>query len=218
MKALVFGASGLIGKHLVNNLLASSAWSEVTVAGRRPLAVEHPKLKQVTLDFSELDLHDQLFTVDAVFSCLGTTKALAGSKNAFRQVDFNYNYLIAKLAADAQVPRYLLVSAYGADAGSAFFYSQVKGQLEEAVTELSLSKITFIQPSLLLGERKEFRLVEQSFGSIANYIKPLWRNLRGAWWPVDGEAVAKAMAVAALLPQEERVMRWQYAHIMAANK
>lgn len=218
MKALIFGASGLIGGHLVANLLASNAWNEVIVAGRKPLMIAHPKLKQVSLNFTELESYHELFKVDVVFSCIGTTKAIAGSREAFREVDFNYNYLIAKLAADAQVPRYLLVSAYGADANSVFFYSQVKGQLEEAITELPLQNVIFMQPSLLLGERKEFRLAEQSFGSIANRIKPLWRNLRGPWWPVDAEAVAKAMAVAALLPQEERVMRWQYVHIMAANK
>ncbi len=218
MKALVFGASGLIGSHLVNELLSSSAWEKVIVAGRSELPIKHKKLEQVEVDFSNLGAHGDLFAVDAVFSCLGTTKAKAGSKDAFRQVDFTYNYQIATLAAQANVRRYLLVSAYGADVNSAFFYSQVKGQLEEAISELPFGKITLMQPSLLLGERDEFRLVEQSFGSIANYIKPLWRNLRAPWWPVDAKAVAKAMAIAALLPQEERVMRWQYAHIMAANK
>lgn len=218
MKALVFGATGLIGEYLVNELLGSSAWKEVVVAGRSVLPIQHAKLKQVSVDFSNFDKHPELFHVDAVFSCLGTTKAKAGSKDAFREVDFNYNYQIAKLAAAARVPRFLLVSAYGADTGSAFFYSQVKGQLEEAVSDLPFDKITLMQPSLLLGAREEFRLAEQSFGSIANYLKPLWRNLRGPWWPVEAQAVAKAMAIAALLPQEERVMRWQYAHIMAANK
>src|SRR5699024_8423893 len=218
MKALVFGATGLSGSCLVNELLNSSAWKEVVVAGRSTLPIQHEKLQQVAVDFATLDEHSELFQVDAVFSCLGTTKAKAGSKDAFRQVDFNYNYQIAKSAAAANVRRYLLVSAYGADVGSAFFYSQVKGQLEEAISELAFDKITLMQPSLLLGEREEFRFVEQSFGSMANYLKPLWRNLRGPWWPVDAKAVAKAMAIAALLPQEERIMRWQYAHIMAANK
>lgn len=218
MRALIFGATGLIGRHLVLELLASSAWKEVVVAGRNPLPINHTKLTQVEVELARLEKHRDLFNVDAVFSCLGTTKAKAGSKDAFREVDFNYNYHIAKLAAEADVQRYLLVSAYGADIGSAFFYSQVKGQLEAAVSELPFAKITLMQPSLLLGEREEFRLAEQSFGSIANYIKPLWRNLRGPWWPVEAKAVAKAMAIAALLPQDERIMRWQYAHIMAANK
>lgn len=218
MKAVVFGASGLVGRHLVNQLLNSSAWQEVVVAGRNPLPLKHPKLTQVEVDFSSLNEHASLFEVDAVFSCLGTTMAKAGSRDAFRQVDFNYNYQVAKLTAEAGAKRFLLVSAYGASVSSPFFYSRVKGQLEEAVSELEIPRVVFLQPSLLLGKREEFRLTEQSFGSIANYLKPLWRNLRGPWWPVEAEAVAKAMAVAALLPQDAPIVRWQYAHIMAAGK
>ncbi|HLR17765.1 MAG TPA: NAD(P)H-binding protein [Alcanivoracaceae bacterium] len=216
MKALVVGATGLIGAQLVQELLADDAWQAVTVFARRPLPLEHEKLTVVEVDFARLSDYSEYFAVDAVFSCLGTTLASAGSKAAFRVVDYDYNYQLAELAAQENASHFLLVSAYGAKQKSLFFYSRVKGELEAAIVSLPLERVTFMQPSLLLGQREERRLAEQAAGRVANIIRPLWRKAKAPWWPIEANNVAVAMAKAATTPMLYRVEHWQYADIMAA--
>lgn len=216
MKALVVGATGLIGARLLQELLANERWQSITVLSRRPLAIEHPKLAVQLVDFASIAETKEAFDVQAVFSCLGTTLAAAGSKEAFRTVDYEYNLAIAKLALAARVNHYLLVSAYGANSRSPFFYNRVKGELETAIESLPLERITFMQPSLLLGARQERRLAEQLAGGVANAFKPLWRKGQAPWWPIDSDNVAIAMAKAASAPEVYRVERWQHADIMAA--
>lgn len=216
MKALVVGATGLIGARLVQALLADEHWQQVVVLSRRPLPFSHPKLSVEVMAFANLNAMRPLFAVQAVFSCLGSTLAVAGSKDAFRSVDYDYNYAVASLAAEANVGHYLLVSSLGASRRSPFFYQRVKGELEAAIVALPLERITFMQPSLLLGERQERRLAEQAAGAVANVFKPLWRKGQAPWWPIDADNVAMAMAKAACSPMVYRVERWQHADMMAA--
>lgn len=216
MKALVVGATGLIGTALVHELLADDNWQQVVVLSRRELTYTHPKLQVEVVDFADVSALKPFFAVQAVFSCLGTTLAAAGSKEAFRTIDYTYNYALAKLAAEADVPHYLLVSAVGANVRSPFFYNRVKGELEAAIEALPLERITFMQPSLLLGARQERRLAEQAAGAVANVFKPLWRRGQAAWWPIDASQVALAMAKAAWAPMVYRVERWRHADMMAA--
>ena len=131
--ALVLGATGLVGGHCLELLLADAAWARVTVVARRPSGRTHPRLVERVADFDRLDEHAGAFAADDVFCCLGTTIRAAGSQDAFRRVDHDYVVGSARVAAGAGARRYLLVTAAGADRGSRFFYSRVKGDAEEGV-------------------------------------------------------------------------------------
>jgi uncharacterized protein YbjT (DUF2867 family) len=161
-KALIVGASGLVGGELVRELLQAPGYEKVTVFVRRPLPLQNPKLEQVTVDFDRLDQYaDHLQGIDHVFCCLGTTIKVAGSQEAFRRVDYTYPLELAKLAKQAQVEKFLIITALGSNPNSKVFYNRVKGEVEQAITALQLPSLTIVRPSLLLGDRQEFRLGER---------------------------------------------------------
>ncbi len=189
--ALLVGATGLIGSTLLELLLASPRYARVDVWARRPIAVSHPKLAAKEIDFDRLaELH-----VDAedVYCTLGTTIRTAGSKGAFRRVDFDYPLALARDAARDGAKRILVVSSLGADSRSRVFYSRVKGEMEESVSEAGVPKTLFFRPSLLDGPRSEFRLGERVGLLVGLVLGPLM----GRYRPIHVDLVAKAMLRAA---------------------
>jgi uncharacterized protein YbjT (DUF2867 family) len=149
MKALVIGATGATGKDLVNQLLTDKDFEEIDVFVRKPLDIQNNKLKVHVVNFENPDEWKNMVKGDVAFSCLGTTLKTAGSKEAQRKVDFDYQYEFAKAAKENDVEDYILVSAYGADPKSKIFYSKMKGELEEAVKQLHFNKITIFKPGML---------------------------------------------------------------------
>ncbi|KAA0231840.1 oxidoreductase [candidate division KSB1 bacterium] len=160
--ALVLGASGLVGSHCLQLLLDNAAYDKIIVWLRKPLPVQHAKLEQDMIDFDQLSPYaDKLKNVQEIFCCLGTTIKKAGSPEAFYKVDFTYPHEIAKLAAQNGVQQFLIVTALGANSRSSIFYNRVKGEIETALGKLPLPGLQIFRPSLLLGERQEFRLGER---------------------------------------------------------
>ena len=157
--ALLLGASGLVGGHLLDQLLDDPRYGTVVALVRRPLDRQHPKLRQEILDFD----HPNPAKVqgDDLFSALGTTIRKAGSKEAQYRIDCTYPYEIGKIARSNGVRQYLLVSSVGADAGSSNFYLRTKGDLEEKIRSLGFDTFVSARPSFLLGKRSEFRLGER---------------------------------------------------------
>lgn len=149
-RVILAGASGLVGGHLLEGLIANPSVASVLVLARRPLAIAAPKVRQVQVDFSRLPA---LPAADEVYLALGTTIKVAGSQPAFRAVDFDANLAVAQAAHAAGVRRCGLVSAMGADAGSRIFYNRVKGELEQALSAIGFDSLVIVRPSLLLGDR-----------------------------------------------------------------
>ena len=145
------GATGLVGRELLQGLLADAGVAAVHALVRRPLGMRHPKLVEHVVDFRALPA---LPPLDEVYLALGTTIKVAGSQEAFRAVDFEANLAVARAALAAGARRAGLVSAMGADAKSAVFYNRVKGELEDALTRESFDALVIAQPSLLLGDRE----------------------------------------------------------------
>ncbi len=195
--ALLAGATGLVGSALLPLLLASERYAKVIVVGRRPVAVQHPKLVQVVTEFDHLEKERLRLIADDVFCCLGTTIGQAGSREAFYRVDFLYVVQLAALTAANFAAQFLVVSALGADAESRFYYNRVKGEMEEAVRQTPFRAIHIFRPSLLLGERAAPRLGERLGAALLALVQPLlrgtWRNYR----PVAAATVARAMLRAA---------------------
>jgi len=190
MKALVIGATGATGKDLVNQLLMDNDYDEVNVFVRRPLAVESPKLKTHIVDFGKPEEWKDLVKGDVAFSCLGTTLKAAGSKEAQRKVDHDYQYNFAKAAKENDVEDYILVSSYGADPRSRIFYSRMKGELEQSIKALHFNKLMIFQPGML--ERKDSeRTGEVLGGKIIKFANKF--GILTQQKPLPTDVLAKAM-------------------------
>jgi len=161
--ALIAGATGLVGKQLLEKLLASGRYDTVIALGRKAPGMQHSKLTSViTTDFTHLQEELAGFQPDDVFCCLGTTMAKAGSKEKFYEVDFQYPLNLAKATFALGATQYLLVSALGADENSSIYYNRVKGALENAIAVVGFDTVHIFRPSLLLGPRAEKRAGEDA--------------------------------------------------------
>ena len=155
MKALIIGATGATGKDLVTQLLADDTYSQVHCFVRKPLTLTHPKLHAEVVDFETAEAWADLLRGDVAFSCLGTTLAVAGSKEAQWRVDYDYQYNFAEHCRNNGVPTFVLVSAAGAKAQSKLFYNRMKGQLEDAIKALGFSCLLIFQPSVLIRSNSD---------------------------------------------------------------
>lgn len=190
MKALVIGATGATGKDLVKQLLNDKEFEEVDIFVRKPVDIQDDKLKVHVVDFEKPDEWKDKIKGDIAFSCLGTTLKDAGSKEAQRKVDFDYQYEFAKAAKENDVEDYVLVSAYGANPKSKIFYSKMKGELEEAVKQLHFNKITIFKPGML--ERKNSERTGEVLGSrVIKFANKL--GLLESQKPLPTDILAKAM-------------------------
>jgi len=192
-KALVIGATGLIGKSVVNQLIQNEAYEKITIFVRKSSGFIHEKVEEIIVNFDRLEEYEQYFQVDDVFSCLGTTIKIAKTKENFRKVDYDYSVKVAELASKATVQNFLLISSMGANSDSNIFYSKVKGEVERDVKKLHFTGLFIFRPSLLLGERKEVRIGEKVAEKISVIMPFLFTGPFKKYIPIKGETVAKAM-------------------------
>jgi uncharacterized protein YbjT (DUF2867 family) len=191
--AIVIGATGLVGSECVRQLAAHPGFERVTALARRALPSDlvAAKLKTELLDFDRLGARPEVFQATHLFCALGTTIKEAGSQDRFRQVDFDYPLRAAELALAAGVRHFLLVSSVDANPVSRSFYLRVKGELEAAIEALGFRSVTVVRPSLLLGDRNEFRLTEEAAKRLSWAFPRKYR-------PVHARDVAAALIAAAV--------------------
>lgn len=188
---IIAGATGLVGRQLLAGLLADDSVAEVHSLGRRAPPVAHPKLKAHVVSFADLPA---LPPADEVYLALGTTIKAAGGQQAFRAIDYDANLAVARAALRAGVKAAGLVSAMGADAGSAVFYSRVKGELESALAQLPLQGLVIARPSLLVGDRAAMGQAPRR-GEALGYAfgKALGCLIPSNYRPIGAAAVASAL-------------------------
>lgn len=200
--ALVAGSTGLIGAQLVKLLLSDNYYSKVIALSRKPLSDTHAQLENVfvtTGDWSKFSI----LHADDVFCCLGTTIGQAGTKEAFRKIDFEYPVELAKRLKENGATGYYLVSALGANHKSSIFYNKVKGETESAINDVGFNSFHIFRPSLLLGNRKEQRAGEDAakvFYKIFGFLIPK------KYQAIDSGKVARAMLNAAKTNQPGKVI------------
>ncbi|MFC4322206.1 oxidoreductase [Litchfieldia salsa] len=193
-KALIAGASGLVGRNLLEILVEGDEYEEIIAIVRTPLSYQHPKLKEHIVNFDELSKEKQLFsTVDHVYCCLGTTIKKAGSKEVMYKIDVEYPLELAELSRKEGVSHFILVSSMNANPNSPIWYSKMKGELEQKITQIPFQSISIIRPSLLMGNRQEFRLGEKMAEKVYKTFSFLFhgplRKIRG----IEARKVALAM-------------------------
>ncbi len=213
--AVVLGATGLIGSEVVTLLLADDNFVVVRVLVRRPYTVKHPKLDVQEVDFDNTnDFKDKLGVGDAIFCCIGTTNSkMKGDKNAYRKVDYDIAVNAARLGLEANYTQFLLVSAVGANASSKNFYTKLKGEVEDAVARVPFKSIHMFQPSILFGNRKEFRLGEMIAKGLMKALSFLFIGSLNKYKGIDANDVARAM-VAASKKQKPGVSKYQHKQMM----
>jgi uncharacterized protein YbjT (DUF2867 family) len=188
--ALIAGSTGLVGKNLLFYLLESSRYEKVIALVRREMVISDSKLIQIKTDFSNLEELGKELKADDVFCCLGTTLGKAGSKQKFLEVDFEFPVTLAKVSKKNRAGQFLIVSALGAEKTSSIFYNQVKGKMEDAISDIRFNAIHFFRPSLLLGTRSESRPGENA-AKIAYRI--FWFLIPRKYKAIEAEKVARAM-------------------------
>lgn len=195
--ALIAGSNGLVGNELLHLLLNGEEYDKVVAIVRRPLAEKHPKLEEKIVDFDRLPEYKEIFAVNDVFCCLGTTIKKAKTKEAMWKVDVDYPISIAKLASAEGAGKFLIVSSMNADPNSPIFYPKMKGKLEEEIIKVPFETIAIFRPSLLLGNRNEFRFGERAAGAIFTKVPFLFTGPLKKYKAIEGKTVASAMYMAA---------------------
>jgi len=190
-KALVIGATGMVGTQLIQLLVSDEAYTEIVSFVRRSSAYTHPKLTEFIIDFNQPDKWRNLVTGDVLFSTLGTTIAKAKTKEAQFKVDFTYQYNFAEIAAKNGVSDYVLVSSAGANAKSKTFYIKIKGQLDQSVQTLPFKHVNILRPGPLDGDRDENRVGEKIGLTVMYGLNKL--GLFQKYRPIKANLVAKAM-------------------------
>ena len=200
--ALVLGATGLVGKALVEQLCRDRRYQTVTCLVRKPLskdfftvnAANVAKVQPIVVDFENLEDYQGYFGCQHIYVCLGTTIKKAGNKSAFRKVDFEYVHIAAQLARAQRAMSFVWISSVGANAKSNNFYLRVKGELENAIINMSgLDNACAVRPSLLLGEREEMRPAEKLASMLSPWLSPMMLGGLSKYKPVQVTDVAAQM-------------------------
>jgi uncharacterized protein YbjT (DUF2867 family) len=199
-KAIVFGASGFIGSHLVEELLNDPDYIQITCVVRKPLSIQHPKLKILIGDFNTLPMLNDSIEADVIFIALGTTKKKTPDQKEYYRADHDYPVLAAKIAKEKGAKEIFVVTAVGANPNSAVFYIRTKGELERDILALDYEHTHFFQPSMITGQRKENRPLEKVFIKIWSFLNPLLMGPLKNYKGMDGKDIAKAMHLAGKKP------------------
>ncbi|MBT1703872.1 NAD-dependent epimerase/dehydratase family protein [Chryseosolibacter indicus] len=188
--ALIAGATGLIGKQLLTLLLATNRYDKVIALTRKDLNINSSKLIELKVDFTDFDKYADQLQADDVFCCLGTTMAKAKTKQKFYEVDYSYPLRIGLATKLSGAKQYFLVSALGADKNSGIYYNKVKGEVEEAITNVAFESFHIFRPSLLLGDRAEKRTGEDAAKFVYKFFGFL---IPGKYKGIEASKVARAM-------------------------
>ena len=191
--ALVFGSSGLIGGHLLNELIQSDNYNKIKLFVRSDHGSNHSKTEIIKTDFNNLENHKEDIKGDDCFFCIGTTKQNSPDKNEYRRVELDVPKKIAQIAKSNLVNSFVFVSSGYADPNSSGDYLKFKGLVEEELKRLDFSKLGIMRPSFLIGDRKEKRLGEKLGIFVFKLLSPLFLGPLKKMKPIQSEKVAKAM-------------------------
>lgn len=192
--AIILGATGLTGSHLLDMVLNDSFYDKIVVFGRSSLGITHPKLESHIIDVLELEQEADRFKADVVFCCIGTTKAKTPDMGLYRAIDYGIPVTAAKLCKTNKIPCFVVMSSLGADKTSNIFYNMIKGEMEAAVLEQGVPRTYILQPSIILGDRNEKRRGESIAKLLMTLIAPLLLGKLKRYRPIASKTIAKAMA------------------------
>ena len=192
-KAIIVGATGLIGSKLLNILLANDEYSHVVSLVRKESGVAHHKLREVVVDFEKLNEYEQLIAGHALFCCLGSTQKKTPDLKVYYKIDHDYPLQLAQLAFKNSVEQYHLISSMGANSAASNFYLKTKGETEEDITQTGVKCLHIYRPAFLTGDRKEYRFAEKILTPLMAIINPLLIGGLKKYRSIPAQTVADAM-------------------------
>lgn len=195
MNAVILGGTGLIGGYLLHELINDNYFEKVIALTRRPLQLINARLENVVVDFDKFsELESSYQTAAVIFVAVGTTqKNVKGDKMAYRKVDYDITLNIAKIAVQKGAETFVLVSSVGADPEANNFYTKLKGEIEQAISKIGFKSMYIFRPSVLLGKRREFRLLEKIAQGLMKSVSKIFYGTAAKYKAVQAKDVARAM-------------------------
>jgi uncharacterized protein YbjT (DUF2867 family) len=191
--ALLFGASGLVGSHVLSQLISNNNYSKIKLFVRSSIDISDPKIEIIQTDFNNLENHREDIKGDDCFFCIGTTKRNSPDKNEYQRIELNIPKQVAQIAKSNNIKSYFFVSSGYANSKSSGDYLKYKGLVEEEILNLGFSKTGILRPSFILGNRKEFRLGEKIGIIIFKLLNPLFVGPLRKMRSIHSETIAIAM-------------------------
>lgn len=191
--ALVFGSTGLVGGHLLDQLIKNENYNKIKLFVRSEIIINDLKVEIVKTDFNNMEKHKEEMTGDHCYFCIGTTKQNSPDKDEYRRVELDLPKQIAQITKSNSVNSFVFVSSGYADPNSSGDYLKFKGLVEEELKRLSFNKLGIMRPSFLIGDRKEKRLGEKLGIFVFKLLSPLFLGPLKKMKPIHSEKVAKAM-------------------------
>ena len=191
--ALLFGASGLVGSHVLSQLISNNNYSKIKLFVRTSIDISDPKIEIIQTDFNNLENHREDIKGDDCFFCIGTTKKNSPDKNEYQRIELNIPKQVAQIAKSNNIKSYFFVSSGYANSKSSGDYLKYKGLVEEEILSLGFSKTGILRPSFILGNRKEFRLGEKIGIIIFKLLNPLFVGPLRKMRSIHSETIAIAM-------------------------
>ena len=189
----LFGASGLVGSHVLNQLISNNSYSKIKLFVRSSIDISDPKIEIIQTDFNNLENHREDIKGDDCFFCIGTTKQNSPDKSEYRRVELEVPKQIAQIAKSNSVNSFVFISSGYADPKSSGDYLKFKGEVEEELKRLNFPKLGIMRPSFLLGDRKEKRVGEKIGIFVFKLLSPLFLGPLKKMKPIHSATVAKAM-------------------------
>ena len=191
--ALVFGSTGLIGGHLLDQLIKNDNYNKIKLFVRSEIITNEPKIEIIKTDFNDLDNYNEDIKGDDCFFCIGTTKQNSPDKNEYQKVELEIPKKIAEIAKINSVNSFIFISSIYANPKSSGDYVKFKGLVEEELKKLNFSNLGILRPSFLMGDRKESRVGEKIGILTFRLLSPLLLGSFKKMRPINSEKVAKAM-------------------------
>ncbi|MFV0192107.1 NAD-dependent epimerase/dehydratase family protein [Empedobacter falsenii] len=212
--ALILGSTGLIGSLLLEKLLNDPNYSKVITIVRKPQQINHPKLVEIVTDFNSQINLDDIETIDSIFSCLGTTRKKTPDLNAYRKIEIDIPVQFAQLGNKKGLTKFHYISSVGANATTSNFYLKMKGEAEKALLHENVKQLFLYRPSLLIGNRVEYRLAENISAKILPLFNPFLVGNLSKYKSIEAEKVAQALLENDLHITSEKVSVLYYNEIM----
>ena len=191
--AIIFGSSGLIGNELFKTILLSNTYGKIKIFVRTIPEVNNPKVEIIKTDFRSLEKYKDKISGDDCYFCIGTTKKDTPDKSEYTRIEYDIPVRVATIAKENSVNSFFYVSSIGANPKASSGYLKNKGQVEEQLKNLNFKKLAIIRPSLLIGNRKSFRLGEIIFTPVMNILTLFAFGSLKKYKPIKIENVVKAM-------------------------
>ena len=210
--AIILGATGLTGDILLKKLLIDQRYDKIKIFTRKPLRLENKKVTEILCNLLELDNYKENFFGNEVFCCIGTTTKKTPDKELYKKIDYGIPVSAAKLCIDNGIKTFAVMSSMGANAKSSIFYNRTKGEMEQAVLELNIENTYILRPSMIGGNRNEFRIAEKIGSILMKVLNPIFIGTLRKYRIIDADIIANAMIELANNDVDEQIIESDQIH------